>query len=125
MSREKAKKILIVDDERDILECLTMILEEEGYSVVPTVDGEYLEKLQIDDLPDLILLDVLLSGKDGRELVKYLKTQKETRSIPVIVISAHPTAEASALEAGADLFLAKPFDLSYLLNNIGEFIYNA
>jgi DNA-binding response OmpR family regulator len=71
------------------------------------------------------VLDVLLSGKDGRELVKYLKTQKETRSIPVIVISAHPTAEASALEAGADLFLAKPFDLSYLLNNIGEFIYNA
>lgn len=121
MYKEKAKKILVVDDERDILECLTMILEEEGYNVVPTVDGEYLEKLQIDDLPDLILLDVLLSGKDGRELVKYLKTQKETRRIPVIVISAHPTAEASALEAGADLFLAKPFDLSYLLDKIVKF----
>src|SRR5271157_4587158 len=118
---KKPKKILIVDDERDILECLTMILEEEGYSVVSTVNGEYLEKLPMDDLPDLILLDMLLSGKDGRELVKYLKTQKETRRIPVIMISAHPTATASALEAGADLFLAKPFDFSHLLDSVEKF----
>ncbi len=124
MYGEKAKKILIVDDERDILECLTMILEEEGYSVVPTVNGTYLEKLPIDDLPDLILLDVLLSGKDGRELVKYLKMQKETRRIPVIMISAHPTAAASALEAGADIFIAKPFDLNHLLDIIGKSVYN-
>ena len=101
-----------------------MILEDEGYSVVPTVDGEYLEKLQIDDLPDLILLDVLLSGKDGRALVKFLKTQKETRSIPVIMISAHPTAIASALEAGADHFLAKPFDMGHLLDIVDKFICN-
>lgn len=122
MCGEKAKKILVVDDERDILECLTIVLEEEGYSVVPAADGEYLEKLPIGDLPDLILLDVLLSGKDGRELVKYLKTQKETRRIPVIMISAHPTARASALESGADLFIAKPFDLQNLLDIIDNFI---
>ena len=122
MCGEKAKKILVVDDERDILECLTIVLEEEGYSVVPVADGEYLEKLHIGNLPDLILLDVLLSGKDGRELVKYLKTQKETRKIPVIMISAHPTARSSALESGADLFLAKPFDLQNLLDIIDNFI---
>jgi CheY-like chemotaxis protein len=120
--QKKSSKILIVDDEQDILEFLKTILEEEGYSVVTTNNGEYLARLQMHDLPDLILLDILLSGKDGRELVRYLKAQKETRSIPVILISALSTARESALAAGADLFLAKPFDLTNLLDTIEQIV---
>lgn len=120
--QKKPKKILVVDDEQDILEFLREILEEEGYNVVTTDDGVYVEKLQTHDLPDLILLDILLSGKDGRELVRYLKTQKETRNIPIIMISAHPTARESALASGADLFFAKPFDLTNLLDTIKQTI---
>lgn len=122
--QKRQKKILVVDDEQDILEFLKEVLEDEGYSVVSTDNGEYLERLSLLDLPDLILLDVLLSGKDGRELVRYLKNQKETGEIPVIMISAHPTARESALASGADLFLAKPFDLTHLLDTIEQIVSN-
>lgn len=114
------KRILVVDDEPDILEFLQVILEEEGYTVVTSDKGEYLEQLHNGGLPHLILLDVLLSGKDGREIVKYLKTQQETRHIPVIMISAHPSAEETARQAGADDFLAKPFNIDVLLEKIAH-----
>lgn len=119
---KKPHKILVVDDEPDILLFLSEILEDEGYNVATSSDGASIEQLQIHDLPDLILLDMLLSGKDGRELVKYLKAHEETRDIPVIMISAHPTARESTLAAGANFFLAKPFDLAYLLNMIEEIV---
>jgi DNA-binding response OmpR family regulator len=112
------KRILVVDDEPDILEFLQILLEEEGYAVVTSNKGEYLEQLHNGGLPHLILLDVLLSGKDGREIVKYLKNQPETRHIPVIMFSAHPSAEKTARQAGADDFLAKPFRIEDLLARI-------
>ena len=73
-------------------------------------------------LPDLILLDVLLSGKDGREIVKRLKSQEETRHIPVIMFSAHPSAEKTARAAGADDFVAKPFEMDEILAKIAKHV---
>lgn len=119
--QSKAKKILVVDDDPDILEFLQVILEEEGYQVVTSEKGEYLEQLHNGGLPDFILLDVLLSGKDGREIVKYLKQQTETKCIPVMMFSAHPSAEQTAIEAGADDFIAKPFDINNLLTKIARY----
>ncbi|HEY4383204.1 MAG TPA: response regulator [Ktedonobacteraceae bacterium] len=115
------KRILIVDDEPDILEFLQIILEEEGYEVVTSDKGEYLEQLHNGGLPHLILVDVLLSGKDGREIVKYLKHQQETKHIPIIMFSAHPGAEETARLAGADDFLAKPFQIEVLLERVTFF----
>ena len=83
---------------------------------------EYLENMHLGGLPDLILLDLLLSGKDGREIVKYLKSQEETRHIPVIMLSAHPSAEETARLAGADDFVAKPFDIVVLLTRIAQYL---
>jgi DNA-binding response OmpR family regulator len=114
------KKILVVDDEPDILEFLQLILEDEGYTVVTTSKAEYVEKLQNGRLPDLILLDVLLSGKDGRDIVKQLKSQVETKHIPVIMFSAHPSAEETARAAGADDFIAKPFEMDILLAKLAS-----
>lgn len=119
--QSKRKKILVVDDEPDILEFLQVILEEEGYVVLTSQKGEYLEQLHNGGLPDLILLDVLLSGKDGREIVKYLKQQDETKDIPVIMFSAHPSAEQTAREAGSEDFIAKPFEIDELLAKVGKF----
>jgi DNA-binding response OmpR family regulator len=116
----KQKKILVVDDEPDILEFLQVILQEEGYIAVTTTKGEYVEKLHDGGLPDLILLDVLLSGKDGREIVKRLKSQEETKHIPVIMFSAHPSAEETARTAGADDFVAKPFEIDILLSKVAS-----
>jgi DNA-binding response OmpR family regulator len=113
--KRQSRKILVVDDEPDILLFLQVILEEEGYTVVTSDKGEYLEQLHNGGLPDLILLDVLLSGKDGRDIVRYLKKQEETKHIPVIMFSAHPGAEETARQAGAENFLPKPFDIDELL----------
>jgi len=118
----KQKKILVVDDEPDILEFLQVIMEEEGYIVATTTKGEYVERLHDGGLPDLILLDVLLSGKDGREIVKRLKQQEETHHIPVIMFSAHPSAEETARVAGADDFVAKPFEIDILLNKVARYL---
>jgi CheY-like chemotaxis protein len=96
----RQQKILVVDDEPDILEFLQELLELEGYSVTTTKKSDYLETLSNGEIPDLILLDVFLSGKDGRDIVKYLKRQQETCHIPVIMFSAHPSAEETALAAG-------------------------
>ncbi|MEO8956223.1 MAG: response regulator transcription factor [Ktedonobacteraceae bacterium] len=115
------KKILVVDDEPDILEFLQIVLEEEGFTVATTDKGEYLEKLHNGGLPDLILLDMLLSGKDGRDIVKFLKSQQETMHIPVIMFSAHPSAEETARKAGADDFIAKPFAIDDLLARVEKY----
>lgn len=116
------KRILVVDDEPDILEFLRIILEEEGYAVVTSDNGEYLERLPNEGHPHLILMDVLLSGKDGREIVKSLKSQQETRNIPTIMFSAHPSAEETVRQAGADDFLAKPFNIDTLLAKIAYYL---
>jgi len=116
------RKILVVDDDPDILEFLQVILEEEGYAVVTTDKGEYVEKLYNGGLPDLILLDVWLSGKDGRDIVKYLKSQEKTKHIPVIMFSAYPNAQEMVLKAGADDFIAKPFEIEALLAKIARFL---
>ena len=116
------KKILVVDDEPDILEFLQIIFEDAGFLVVTTDKGDYLDKLNNGTLPDLVLLDMLLSGKDGREIVKHLKSQERTKHIPVIMFSAHPSAEKTALQAGADDFVEKPFDIDALLEKIRRLI---
>jgi CheY-like chemotaxis protein len=120
--QSKQKKILIVDDEPDILEFLQIIFEDAGYVVATTDKSEYLEKLNKSSLPDLVLLDMLLSGKDGREIVKHLKSQQRTKHIPVIMFSAHPGAEKIALAAGANDFVEKPFDIDVLLKKISRYV---
>jgi DNA-binding response OmpR family regulator len=120
--QKAVKRLLVVDDEPDILEFLQIVLEDEGYEVVTSEKGEYLEQLHNGGLPHLILVDVLLSGKDGREIVKRLKLQEETKHIPVIMFSAHPSAAETARQAGADDFLAKPFDIDVLLRKIAQYL---
>jgi len=120
--QRKKKRLLVVDDEQDILEFLKIILEEDGYTVDTTDKDDYQEKLNNDILPDLILLDMLLSGKDGREIVKYLKMHEKTKHIPIILFSAHPGAQGFAKQAGADDFVAKPFEIDLLLNKIAQYL---
>jgi DNA-binding response OmpR family regulator len=120
--QDKQKKILVVDDDPDIVEFLQELLVQEGYSTAITDKGDYVEKLRDSGLPDLIIIDVLLSGKDGREIVKHLKSQEETRHIPVIMFSAHPGAEKTARAAGADDFVAKPFEIDEVLAKIAKHI---
>lgn len=116
------KRLFVVDDDPDILDFLHDLLELVGYTVVVSTKVESLEKLDNGELPDLILLDVFLSGKDGRELVRQFKNREETRHIPVIMFSAHPSAEETARAAGADDFLEKPFDVDELVAKIAHYL---
>jgi DNA-binding response OmpR family regulator len=109
--------ILVVDDDPAILDALRFLFEDEGYRVQTSEKGDYAESLRDDNggLPDLIVLDVLLSGKDGRTICRKLKSQDMTQHIPIVMISAYPDAEHSAKEVGADAFVAKPFSVDEVL----------
>lgn len=112
--------ILVVDDDPSILDAMRFLFEDEGYRVQTSEKGEYAELPRDDNgrLPDLIVLDILLSGKDGRLICRKLKRQDETRHIPIVMISAHPDAELSVKEVGADAFVAKPFSIDELLSTV-------
>ncbi len=113
------RRILAVDDDKDILDILRYILEDSGYEVDTLSDGHFLfEKIKA-HTPDLILLDIMLGNLDGRELCKEVKTKLETHEIPVILISASHNITGSGEQKGApDAFLAKPFDINELLDTI-------
>ena len=116
--KKQAKTVLLVEDNRDLLEAVQILLEDADYTVLAVDNGDYVERLGKDNLPDIILLDMLLSGKDGRELARLLKSQEHTRNIPIILNSAHPQAKDMWKESGADDFVAKPFDIDTLLKAI-------
>ena len=116
------KTILLVDDEPDMLEMLTMRLEKVGYKVITAVTGEEcLEKTE-EKYPDLILLDVVMPGKNGCEVMRELRGDEVTRAIPVIIFTAHYPEEEyikmSAGDIGADDYILKPFDVQALLAKI-------
>ncbi|UOE46336.1 response regulator [Mucilaginibacter sp. SMC90] len=116
----KNKKIMIADDDPGIVDAVEMLLEFEGYEVTSTVDGLTVLEMK-EDLPDLLLLDIWMSGEDGRDICKKFKEDKLTRNIPVIMISASHDVRESAMIAGANDFLAKPFDMNDLLKKVAYF----
>lgn len=111
-------KVLVVDDDVDILEAVEMTLESVGYETYALDEGENIVDEVISYKPDLIILDVLISGKDGRTICKELKDYSKTKDIPVIMMSAHPSAKETSYKCGADDFIAKPFDIDDLLDCI-------
>ena len=114
---------MIADDDPGILDAVCIMLEFEGYNVYCTPDGSEILNMS-KDLPDLLLLDIWMSGIDGRDICKQLKQNPTTNKLPVVLISASRDIERSALEAGADDFLAKPFEIDDLLNKIERNILN-
>lgn len=116
---QKHKKIMIADDDPGIVDAVEMILEFEGYEVTSTVDGSTVLDMKA-ELPDLLLLDIWMSGEDGRDICRQLKHNELTKRIPVIMISASRDIKESAMASGADDFLAKPFEMNELLQKIED-----
>ena len=111
------KKIMIADDDPGIVDAVEMMLEFEGYEVSSTMNGATVLELR-DEFPDLFLLDIWMSGQDGRDICRELKKRDRTKNIPVIMISASTDLARSAREAGADDFLEKPFNMNDLMSKI-------
>lgn len=108
------KKILIIDDDTSILEVIKIILEDKGYTTIALSSAAHIQNVIEKNEPDLILLDIWISGHNGSDIVKTLKKNTRFKSIPVILISANNDTQKIAQEAGADGFIAKPFDIDYL-----------
>jgi DNA-binding response OmpR family regulator len=114
------KKILVVDDEEDILHFLELVLREKGYDVVTAMNGhEALTTAQIEK-PDLVLLDIMMPQMDGWEVLKLLRVDDETANIPVAMLSARTEAKdrVQGLQEGAIDYICKPFSLQELLAKI-------
>lgn len=114
------ERILIVDDEENILELLEFNLSKEGYKVIPVMSGEEALKDVKSKLPDLILLDLMLPGIDGLEVCKLLKKNTLTENIPIIMLTAKGEESdiITGLELGADDYITKPFSPKVLIARI-------
>jgi two-component system, sensor histidine kinase and response regulator len=117
------KKILVADDETEIIDLLTTLLESAGFSVVSTTYGSQLFTLLKKEKPDLLILDVLLPGIDGYSLSLHMAEQEETRYIPVLIISAMAASRTlfDKFEQVKGFFL-KPFNTDEILTRIKEIL---
>ena len=114
------KKIFIVEDEEDIIELLKFNLKQEGYSVKYETSGEFAVGAITSEQPDLIILDVMIPGKDGFQICRELKASHKTSGIPVIFLTAKSEEYqvVSGLELGANDFITKPFSMGILIARV-------
>ena len=105
------KKILVVDDEPDVVELIERTLRNEGFEVVSAYDGIGAVDLADSERPDLVLLDIMMPMMSGYEVCQQIKTNPQTRHIPVLCLSSAHTldARAESLKAGAEDLVTKPF----------------
>lgn len=115
------KRILVAEDDPGIGDMLQIMLEDAGYEVEIQVDGHAVQQMQ-EPFPDLLFLDIRLSGTDGRTICEQLKSQEATHHLPIILLSAHKDTQQMARESGADDFLAKPFEMEDLLSLVAKYV---
>jgi two-component system, OmpR family, alkaline phosphatase synthesis response regulator PhoP len=114
------EKIMVVEDEEDILELISYNLQKEGYRVIAALSGELALKKIKAEKPDLLLLDLMLPGVDGLAVCKEVKSSPETKDIPVVMLTAkgEEVDVVTGLEVGADDYITKPFSPRILLARI-------
>jgi DNA-binding response OmpR family regulator len=116
---KKTATILVIEDNLYLLEGLIGILSFYNYRVQGIAHHQEVDvEMLCARPPDLIILDAMLGGADGRDLAKEFKAREPVRQVPILMMSAQPGIEKSAREAGADDFLPKPFELDELINKI-------
>lgn len=119
-----AKKILIVDDEPDIIEILRFRLEKKGYRVVAAFDGEEALDQVEKEQPDLIVLDLMMPKMDGAEVCRRLKRNPAYQEIPIIMLTAkaRDVDKMEGISLGADDYIVKPYDAQVLFKSMEEIL---
>lgn len=114
------KRILLVDDEPDLVEFVKMRLEANNYDVLVANDGEEAFEVLAQNIPDLIILDIVLPKMDGHKVCELLKKDQRLAKIPVLMLTARDRQEDMRLakKCGADGYIIKPFDAQSLLLDI-------
>ena len=118
------KKILLVDDEVDLVETVRFPLEMEGYHVLVSYNGEEALNQARKENPDLILLDLMLPKLDGYKVCRLLKFDERYKHIPILMLTAKTQEKDKVLgmETGADEYITKPFEMDYLLKKVKEYL---
>ncbi|SOD13796.1 response regulator transcription factor [Pedobacter xixiisoli] len=118
-----AKRILIIEDDPDILDILDIIFQDEGYDIISRRNGMSANEIGLLH-PDLVLLDVRISGfeKTGSQICKELKALTDTNNLPVLLLSAEKNLNLIANGCGADGYISKPFDIIGLTRKVREMI---
>jgi len=118
------KKILIVDDEVDLVETIRFPLEGEGFNVLASYDGEDALNQARKENPDLILLDVMLPKLNGYKVCRLLKFDERYKHIPILMLTAKTQEKDKTLgkETGADEYITKPFDIEELLVKVKSYL---
>jgi Response regulators consisting of a CheY-like receiver domain and a winged-helix DNA-binding domain len=116
------KLILILDDDPDLCAMIKMMLEFKGYAAIEARNEKEARNVLSETYPDLIIMDMLLSGIDGTDVCRRLKQDEKISSIPILMFSAHPNAKESCVAAGADDFISKPFEMNDMLGKIDYFM---
>lgn len=114
----EVKKIMICDDDQGILDVLEMMLEIEGYQVFTESNSTNLMNEIKLTSPDLLLMDLWMPVLSGDQLLKAIRTSKDFEKLPVIILSASVDGSEIASDAGADAFIAKPFNLEDVINSV-------
>ena len=116
-------KVLVVDDEPGIRELVVEVLRDEGYATVAAENGRMALEVLAREGPDLVLMDVMMPGMDGRAAVREMRARPDLPRPPVILMSA--AARPEHLEPGVAAFLPKPFDLGDLLDLVARWLNGA
>ncbi len=118
------KKILIVDDEADIIEILQFVLEAQGYECITASDGEEGLNLAREASPDLIILDVMMPKINGYKISRLLKYDNKYKNIPILMITARSQEEDKIIgeETGADEYITKPFKVDYVVEKVKSYL---
>ena len=119
-----AKKILIVDDEQDIVETLKFMLEAQGYECFCAYDGETGLNMAKEIMPDLMILDVMMPKMNGYKISRLLKYDSKYKDIPILMVTARSQDEDKLIgeETGANEYITKPFELDDVINKVKEYL---
>jgi DNA-binding response OmpR family regulator len=118
------RKILIVDDEVDLVKTIRLSLETEGFKVIASYDGEDALNQARKENPDLIILDIMLPKFDGYKVCRLLKFDEKHKHIPILMLTAKTQEKDKTLgmETGADEYITKPFDIDELLAKVKSYL---
>ena len=115
--------ILVVDDDPDIGSMLKMMLEYKGYTVTLLSNAGKTEQQLSKQLADLVILDMLIAGTNGTDVCRSIRSNPLTTNIPVLMISALPDARKTCIDAGANDFISKPFEMQDLLAKVSNLVH--
>ncbi len=122
-----APRVLVVDDDREILDMTALLLQSAGYAVELAGSGEEALYVVQDLTPDVVLLDINMPGMDGWEVLRILKEDERTTAVPVVMFSVNfeIREKLHALQLGARDYVTKPFDTEGLLRRVAEIVAGA